>query len=339
MQNSNNEIFVFSGEGKDPKPGIREGVERLWKETFHDSDEYVQLLFGSYYSRAEVGCVVSQGRMVSSMLGIPYIFELDGGEKLRGLYLCGLATDPSYRKHGLMGELLRRMEVHSKNRGYDFMFLIPADEPLRKYYRKFGFEDAFPKWRWSFVGGEALRPDSDDRKSRNVGENPCSARIDYFKSYDSFIENIENSEKCSFHGFSRTFQNLDKLESDSAGCRMLKSEEDLLVATRECFISVGGIYVLSDDESKILGIAYIYIKEGEVEVYKIVSANEDAKIKLLKRIGRDFPNCRIEIADKSKFLNIPGEKSWSGMLKMFAKSYSDEEIRKIRYSDIYLMLD
>lgn len=54
--------------------------------------------------------------------------------ELHGLYLCGLATDESSRRKGIMSRLIEKINNRASMCGYDFTFLIPASEGLQKYY-------------------------------------------------------------------------------------------------------------------------------------------------------------------------------------------------------------
>ena len=125
---------------------IKEGMMRLWKETFHDSEEYVRLVFDAFFNIEMVEYEEIDGNIVAALLAVPYYFG-NSSHQLKGLYLCGLSTDPAYRKHGIMGGLIERLASRMKNSGHSFMFLIPADEELQRYYRDRRFVNAFYRIR------------------------------------------------------------------------------------------------------------------------------------------------------------------------------------------------
>lgn len=341
MQNIDDKIFeILSANDVEKSDKFRAGMERIWKETFHDTDEYISLLFDCYYTGSEKGCVNEHGMVISSMLGIPCRFKIDGGKICCGLYLCGLATAPEYRGEGLMGELIRRMAAHAEEAGYDFLFLIPASEGLRGYYRMFGFENAFPKRRWNFRGTKANGQLREDEKGKKDERNRYALRIEYFKTAESLLENIGKSRKHGSVSFSTVFNELEEKEGGTSKvCRILKNEKDLLAAVRECYLSDGRIYISTDENSGITGIAFIYIKEGIVEVYKIISDNEITKLAILAEIKKDFPNCRLEILDRLDNRISEGAVYHSGMMKIVTNRLSEAEISKISGADIYLMLD
>lgn len=120
---------------------IKTDMMELWKETFHDSDRYIGIVFDTYFNLDNI-CVRYCGeRLISALLGVPYAFRIDGREAT-GMYLCGLATAPSYRRQGIMGIMMREIEVRATERGFDMTFLIPADNGLREYYRRKGYHDS-----------------------------------------------------------------------------------------------------------------------------------------------------------------------------------------------------
>lgn len=118
----------------------------LWKETFHDSDRYIDLVFNTYFDPENVFVRFDGDRLVAMMLCISYPFRVKtcSGTFLTkdGVYLCGLATRPEYRRMGIMSRLMNEAEDEMIRRGKDLLFLIPADEHLRSYYARMGYYNA-----------------------------------------------------------------------------------------------------------------------------------------------------------------------------------------------------
>lgn len=151
---------------------IRLDMMRLWKETFHDSDRYIRLVFDSYYAPANISVRYDGDRLVAALIGVPYCFRdstllpdknvdresPQSGRMMRGLYLCGLATRPEYRRQGIMADMMDEIQRRAAERHFDFTFLIPADSHLREYYRRKGYFDF------------SRREDSKIRMSRIPGE-------------------------------------------------------------------------------------------------------------------------------------------------------------------------
>lgn len=129
---------------------IKNDMMELWKEVFHDSYSYIKLVFDSYFIPDNAFTVYDGEKLVASLLGVEYTFQIidNNGQKkyLKGLYLCGLATHPDYRRQGIMTNLMNKAECSAKARGFALTFLIPADANLRRYYERKGYRTASYKW-------------------------------------------------------------------------------------------------------------------------------------------------------------------------------------------------
>lgn len=117
-------------------------MKSLWSFVFHDSTEYIDMLFSACFNPSLAAWRYEKGRLTSALLGIPYEFRSAGGT-LRGLYLCGLATHPDFRGQGVMTELMEEINIRAKKMGYAFTFLIPANNGLLRYYEDRGYSPAF----------------------------------------------------------------------------------------------------------------------------------------------------------------------------------------------------
>lgn len=56
-------------------------------------------------------------------------------------YLYAACTDKKYRGRGFMGELLHFLSSNNREIGTDLIALVPAQDSLFAYYRRFGFFD------------------------------------------------------------------------------------------------------------------------------------------------------------------------------------------------------
>lgn len=124
-----------------PDADIR-ACKRLWKETFGDTDSYIDRIFSCWVDDGFSRCLHDDRGEVSAML-CAHAFAFTGG--YRGLYLHGLATRPDCRRQGLMTLLLRTTIDRARQAGFDFLFLIPASPSLRAWYAALGFADTAPR--------------------------------------------------------------------------------------------------------------------------------------------------------------------------------------------------
>lgn len=118
-------------------------MKTLWIETFGDTCEYVDIVFDNYFNPRYCLCAFDRTQLIASMIGIPYNFILND-TIIRGLYLCGLATKILFRNKGIMGKMLNLIPDLCRINNLQFSFLIPADNHLRSYYKKFKYFDSAP---------------------------------------------------------------------------------------------------------------------------------------------------------------------------------------------------
>ena len=110
---------------------------RLWQRCFpEDGDDFIDSFLLQHYTRSRMSVARdADGTIVAMLHRIP--FESDLG---RLSYLYGIATDPARRGHGHATRLIRQAVQEALAAGDASLFLIAADEGLRDWYRRFGFE-------------------------------------------------------------------------------------------------------------------------------------------------------------------------------------------------------
>lgn len=116
-------------------------MSELWKEIFHDSDDYIRLILNDDINLDNCSYIYDDNdRLTSMIVGIPYRFT-DVLRSYQALYLCGVSTLPEMRGKGEIQRLMRDIEHRAAVNDYDFTFLIPANEKLRLFYKKYGYQD------------------------------------------------------------------------------------------------------------------------------------------------------------------------------------------------------
>ena len=53
---------------------LKDKMMKLWKTTFHDSDEYISLIFDNYFNTEYLEYYEENGKLISALLGVPYFF-------------------------------------------------------------------------------------------------------------------------------------------------------------------------------------------------------------------------------------------------------------------------
>ena len=84
---------------------IKEQTKRLWKASFDDTDNFVELYFDRVFHTDINHTIEYEGRVVAALQAIPFLFKT-GDKILKTAYLSGITTDADYRRQGIMRRLL-----------------------------------------------------------------------------------------------------------------------------------------------------------------------------------------------------------------------------------------
>ncbi len=120
-----------------------ETLKKIWKDTFGDTDEYINLFFEKKYVPENTFVIKEKETILSVIYSFPCTFRY-GDSLISTAYLCGVATLPRERGKGYSGLLLQEGLKVLKQRGYQAAFIIPASLSLFDFYqKKAGFEPHF----------------------------------------------------------------------------------------------------------------------------------------------------------------------------------------------------
>lgn len=230
---------------------VRDGMMALWKSTFHDDDQYIELVFDKYFDYGYFEYEVRGDMIVSALLGVPYRFggrdfdscaeghDDNAEECIRGLYLCGLATSPEYRRQGIMGSMLRRMETKARNDGFSFVFLIPADEGLRRYYGDRGYFDASYRIPRRYTGMHDFLAEYTNETSADAHDlSMVKTTVINHGNYDTFMTGNRRS------GMMKNIYNaLHDFERNRSGISILHAKEDFESIIKDNIMSGGSVII------------------------------------------------------------------------------------------------
>lgn len=133
------------------RPDLKKNcLKRLWKDIFEDTKEYIDLIFNNIYNEnispadlyEDPGSRTTEAS--SGLVGVDYELYYNR-QTIPGAYICGVATRPEFRRNGKMGEMIKTLLRTLSSSDYQFAFLIPAGDDLRRYYSRFGFVDMSPR--------------------------------------------------------------------------------------------------------------------------------------------------------------------------------------------------
>lgn len=252
---------------------VKEGMKGLWKEVFHDSEEYVKIVFDNYFNVCKSFYREVDGKVAAMLMAVPYDFASSAGRLLKGLYFCGVATTPMHRRKGLMAGLLEEANVWAREQGFDFTFLIPSDAANRLYYSARGYHDSFFKKEeyyvkdHKFVGAGNLTPEE-------------------FKSADrkELVEYLEATERV--------------MSQEENVYTLLHSSDDWMAVIEESELSGGKIVLVRDAESNLSGVAFIaeeVTEDSDLVTVKKMFGKEETQRSLLKYIKEKYSEKGLKV--------------------------------------------
>lgn len=104
-------------------------MKKLWRECFNEDGDF---FFERMFARA---LVFDDGGMRAMLHILEYTCL---GKKV--FYLYGIGTTKVRRGEGIARKLIEYAIELAKNEGVSFLMLVPQEESLFKYYKRFGFE-------------------------------------------------------------------------------------------------------------------------------------------------------------------------------------------------------
>lgn len=264
---------------------------KLWKDTFHDNDNYIALIFDNYFDSELCAYEESEGELTAALLGIPYLFG-NSDNNLKGLYLCGLATRPQYRSRGIMTRLLVAINNKAREEGFAFTFLIPADDGLRKYYRDRDYVNAF----YRVIDNYTSLHDFDleyESILLEQKEKVIDIKRHYFQSLQT--QEIKGGKAADPELSGKVVEMIYELESVQGDFQIFHSKRDLEVVITENGISDGSVFVVSTPKGEVTSVAFVTVSKSDstVDVLKLYAKDVASKYKVLGAIKSSFPDYGI----------------------------------------------
>lgn len=268
-----------------------EAMKALWKDTFHDSDQYINLVFQQCYHPDFAEIEVRNGKVVAALMGVPYRFG-NTENSLPALYLCGLATLPEYRSQGIMSELLDRINDRAKDAGFAFTFLVPANIGLRKYYRDRGYVNAFYRVADNYTNLHDFNREYEsllfDQK-----EKVAELKRKYFASLRSEI--FDSSSPDAPEILQKMIAMMHLIEDSQQDFRIIHSDQQWRTIFDENSISGGTICYTHNADGDITAVVFCErSSRGEaVKISHIAYLDEASIYRALDGVKREFPDVGI----------------------------------------------
>lgn len=135
VQDHHTTITKASVEIAHPAPFQINALRNLWKDTFGDSDDFLDLFFETAFSSGRCMCATLNGSVVAALYWFNCKFD-----KKPIAYIYAVATDKNHRGKGICNALMFETHKHLKENGYIGAILSPASDHLFKFYGKMGYQ-------------------------------------------------------------------------------------------------------------------------------------------------------------------------------------------------------
>lgn len=268
---------------------IKKKLARLWKDTFGDSDRYVSLIFNKNFNFEFCEFEESGDDVVAGLLGVPYEFG-NADNRVKALYLCGLATKPQFRSRGIMTRLLAKINEKARSAGFAFTFLIPADEGLKKYYKDRDYVNGF----YRVIDNYTSLHDFDREYESILAEQKDKVAELKRRLYQSLKTNIFSTDQPDVAITRDGILNLIReIEDVQEGLQILHSDSDIWTIIDENIISGGKIYYVTNPSGKITAVAFTVVEDGAVTIQKIFASDLASKYKVLDAVKTTNPDLAI----------------------------------------------
>lgn len=306
---------------------VKKQMMSLWMRNFGDSKEYVSLVFDHYFNPENIAFREDNNNIVSALLGVPYEFKPVTGKGLvlRGLYLCGLSTEKNYRGRGLMTSLLEEINDKAARNGFDFTFLIPSNEGIRRYYKDRGYANTFFKFEDHYVRGHKFVSKEEEPLLEGI---ELTSWIDYRLSYpgddaiSSLVGFLTANEMASGEKPGK--------EAKLSFFRMVHTPTDWKMAVEDNELSGGEIFIATGKED-IVGVAFIEKSpSSEVKVKRIVCGRPEVADLLLEEVSRRYSSSSlIHYRDVS-----PADLTQKSSGQVWEPFYAQNNPKDAQYEDV-----
>ena len=130
---------------------MNEQLKALWQLAFGDGEEFIDLFFRTAYSPERCLYLTEDGQITAALYWLDCEYR---GHKQA--YIYAVATHPEYRGKGLCRKLMDMTHNILKEQGYSAALLRPADDGLRRMYRKMGYRVATGVTEFEAAAGEPV---------------------------------------------------------------------------------------------------------------------------------------------------------------------------------------
>ena len=125
-------------------------MKALWKEVFHDGDEYIDTFFSTFYKPSKTLLAFENGELVSMLyymdVNVKYFKK-----RLKTAYLYGVGTKLSERRQGHFSLLHKALLEELKAKRYEAVMVIPENDALFGVYKDLGYTISLKRFEYKLM--------------------------------------------------------------------------------------------------------------------------------------------------------------------------------------------
>lgn len=245
----------------------------LWKTCFGDEDAYIAFYFENGYPSCRTLVLTADGVPVSMLTLMPVTLRTGSGT-VQGEYVYAVATDPAFRGHGLMRELMEYAEAQSRQRKLAFLTLVPANPSLFQMYGKLGYKVC------TTLGSVGMSPALPASKDVAVTE---VSKETYFEHRREWLADMPSSLAFSD-------ENYLMAEMRNTGCKtvLLQAEETGFA----CFYTEEETLVIRETSwaaEALYDVVNVLCRQYGCSSWKAKLANGDVPYAMMKSLDSSVP--------------------------------------------------
>lgn len=261
-----------------------EQLKNLWQECFGDKMDYINLYFDNMYKN-DYCYIAKENDIVASMMMFLPATMVSFNKSINGRYVYAVATKPEFRGKGIMRQLEKYATDDVKNKGIEFLTLVPASESLFNLYREIGYKTYAYLENQSYTDKEFKQY----TKETNITQIPLNEldnlRAEFLKSFDEYIY-INDTEyikqELSFLGAL-----LYKVSNEYGNGYILCFKDKDKAYVKECSLSENLLKSSLEDICKMLECKNIVLKLSQ-KTLKTINKTPYSMVKWLQHKENGF---------------------------------------------------